>query len=333
MQAITYTKYGPPEVLHLQEVATPKPKDNQVLIRIHAATVNMGDCELRSPKIPNSIWLIVRLFFGLFKPRKKILGAYLAGEIEAVGKTVKKFKKGDAVFACSGPRFSAYAEYICLPEKEAIALKPSNMTHDEAAAVPLGLDALHFLRKVPVQKGQKVLINGAGGGIGTVAVQLAKHFGAEVTAVDSAGKLDILRSIGADHVIDYTQEDFAKKSEVYDVIFDLVGKRSYTRCIKALKPNGRYLLANPNGFSAMFRGIWTSMVTSKKVISQFASAKHEDLVFLKELIEEGKLRSVIDKKYPLEQVVEAHKYVESGQKKGNVILTLEHLKGKEITNS
>lgn len=324
MKAIVYTRYGPPDVLHLQEVAKPTPKNNEVLIRIRAVAVNAGDCELRSPQIPNLIWLLVRLYFGLIRPRKKILGAYLAGEVETVGSAVKIFKEGDSVFACSGPRFGAYAEYICLPDQEAIALKPSNMTYEEAAAVPLGLDALHFLRKAPIQKGQKVLVNGAGGGIGTIAVQLAKHFGAEITAVDSIGKLEMLRSIGADRVIDYSREDFAKSGETYDVIFDLVGKQSYARCIKSLKQNGYYLLANPSGLSQMVRGLWTSMVTDKKVVSQFASAKREDLVFLKELIEEGKLRSLIDKRFPLEQVVEAHKYVESGRKKGNVVLTLEN---------
>ncbi|MEW7279315.1 NAD(P)-dependent alcohol dehydrogenase [Aquimarina sp. 2201CG1-2-11] len=322
MRAIIYTRYGPPEVLRLSEVEQPVPKDDQVLIKIHAVAVNTGDCELRSPKIPNTIWLIVRLYFGLLKPRKKILGAYLSGEVVQTGKLVKRFKKGDSIFACSGPVFGGYAEYICLNEEKAIAIKPTNLSFEEAATIPLGLDALHFLRKINIQKGQKVLINGAGGGIGTIAVQLAKHFGAEVTAVDSTQKLNMLESIGADYTIDYTKEDFAKKNKTYDIIFDLIGKRAYNRCIRSLKTNGYYLLANPDGLSQMLRGVWTSLVTNKKVISQFADAKHEDLVFLKELIEERKLKAVIDKTYSLDQVVAAHKYVESGQKKGNVVLSL-----------
>lgn len=322
MKAVTFNKYGPPEVLRIQDIDKPVPQDNEVLIRMRAVAVNTGDCELRSPKIPNLIWFFVRLYFGLFKPRKKVLGAYLSGEIESVGKTVERFKSGDTVFACSGPRFGAYATYICLPEDDAIALKPGNMTFEEAATVPLGLDALHFLGKASLKPEQKVLVNGAGGGIGTIAVQIAKQSGAEVTAVDRAEKLDMLRSVGADYVIDYKQEDFAENGQTYDVIFDLVGKGSYSRCIKVLQENGCYLLANPDGLWPMIRGLWTSIVTNKKVISQFASATADDLNVLKELIEQGKLKSLIDKTYGLEQVVEAHRYVETGQKKGNVVLTL-----------
>jgi len=325
MKAIVYTRYGPPDVLQLKEVEKPTPKDNEVLIKIYAATVTAGDCEIRSPKIPNLIWLLIRIYFGLRKPRKQILGGYLAGEIEAVGKDVTLFKKGDQVFACTGARFGAYAEYICLPEEGALAIKPANMTYEEAAAVPIGgLDALHFLRKGNIQSGQEVLINGAGGSIGTFAVQLAKYFGAEVTGVDSTRKLDMLRSIGADHVIDYTQEDFTKNGKTYDVIFNVVSKSSFSRNVRSLKQNGRYLLVNPAGLSQMVRGLWTSMISSKKVIFEFASAKTEDLIFLKELIEAGKIKSVIDRGYALEEIVEAHRYVEKGHKKGNVVITLEH---------
>lgn len=324
MKAVVYEKYGPPDVLQLKEVEKPAPKDDEVLIRIYAATVNTGDCELRSPEIPNMIWLVVRIYFGLRKPRKKILGGYLAGEIEAVGKDVKLFRKGGQVFASTGARFGAYAEYICLPSTYAMTIKPANITFEEAAAVPLGLDALHYLRKGKVQRGQKVLINGAGGSIGTFAVQLAKYFGAEVTAVDGTEKLDMLRSIGADHVIDYTQEDFTKNGETYDVIFNVVMKSSYSRSIRSLKKKGRYLMVNPRGLLQMVRGLWTSMISSKKVISQFASAKTEDLIFLKELIEAGKIKSVIDRRYPLEEIAEAHRYVETGHKKGNVVIILEH---------
>ena len=325
MKAIVYTKYGPPDVLELKEVEKPVPKDNEVLIRIYAATVTKGDCEIRSPKIPNLIWLIVRLFFGLTKPRKQILGQELAGEIETVGKNVTLFKEGDQVFASTGARFGAYAEYICLPATYAIAIKPTNMTYEKAAAVPTGgLTALHYLRKGNIQKGQKVLINGAAGTFGTFAVQLAKYFGAEVTGVDSTSKLDMLRKIGADNVIDYTKEDFTKNDETYDIIFDVVCKSSFSRIIRSLKQNGRYLLTNPSGLLQMVRGLWTSIISSKKVILEFAGEKSEDLIFLKELIEAGKISSVIDRRYRLEQVVEAHRYVEKGHKKGNVVITLGH---------
>ena len=331
MKAIVYEKYGPPDVLQLKEVEKPVPKDNEVLIRIYAVTVNMGDCEMRRSEIPNSIWFIVRLFFGLIKPRKQILGAYLAGKIEAVGKEVKHFREGDQVMAGSGARFGAYAEYICLPEEGSLALKPANITFEEAAAVPLGgLNALHYLKKAKIQSGENILINGAGGSFGTFAVQLAKYYGAEVTAVDSTDKLDMLRSLGADHVIDFTQENFTKNGETYDVIFNVVINSSYSDNLRSLKRKGRYLLTNPAGLSQMVRGLLTSMISSpafggtgKKVILEFASEKSEDLIFLKELIEAGKIKSVIDRSYPLDQAVEAHRYIETGQKKGNVVLTLE----------
>jgi NADPH:quinone reductase-like Zn-dependent oxidoreductase len=272
----------------------------------------------------------MRAYVGLIRPtRITILGQELAGEIESVGKDVKKFKEGDQVFAATGFGFGAYAEYTCRPAKPkdaegALAIKPANMSYEEAAAVPVGgLEALHFLRQGNIQSGQKVLINGAGGSIGTSAVQLAKYFGAEVTAVDSTMKLDMLRSIGADQVIDYTEEDFTRSGESYDVILDVVGKSTYSRSEKSLKKNGRYLLANP-GLSHMVRGKWTSMRSSKKVIFGAAGQKSEDLIFLKELIEAGKIKSVIDRRYPLEQTAEAHRYVETGHKKGNVVITVEH---------
>jgi NADPH:quinone reductase-like Zn-dependent oxidoreductase len=330
MKAIVWTKYGPPGVLKLKEVEKPIPKDNEVLIKVHAATVTAGDCEMRSLKFPIWLSLPMRIYTGLRKPKRiTILGQELAGEIEAVGKDVKLFKKGDQVFAATGFSMGAYAEYICLPEEPKemeglLAIKPANMTYEEAAAVPTGgLNALHFLRKGNIQSGQKVLINGSGGSIGTFAVQLVKYFGAEVTGVDSTGKLDMLRSISADQVIDYTQEDFTKSGETYDVIFDVVGKSSFSGCIRSLKKEGIYLSANP-GLSSSVRGLWTSMTSSKKVIVGTASYKTEDLIFLKELIEAGKITSVIDRRYPLEQIVEAHRYVEKGGKKGNVVITLEH---------
>jgi len=324
MKAIECTKYGPPEVLQFTEVEKPTPKDNEVLIKIHATTAFAGDCELRKFKFHLWLWLLARIGFGIRGPRQKILGQELSGEIEAVGKDVTQFKKGNQVFARTGIGLGAYAQYKCLPEDGTLAIKPANMTYEQVAAVPTGgLEASHFLKKANIQSGQKVLINGAGGSIGTFAIQIAKYYGAEVTGVDSTNKLDTLRSIGADHVIDYTQEDFTKSNEIYDVIFDVVGKSSFSRSIKLLKQSGRYLLANP-GLSHMVRGRWTSMTSNKKVIFAATSEKTVDLIFLRELIEAGKIKSVIDRTYPLEQMVEAHRYVDSGNKKGNVVITVEH---------
>jgi NADPH:quinone reductase-like Zn-dependent oxidoreductase len=328
MKAIVHEKYGPPEVLELREVEKPAPKDNEVLIRIYATTVTAGDCEMRSLKLPFLYQLMLRLGFGIRGPRNIKTGTELAGEIEAVGKDVQQFKVGDQVFGSAGMAFGANAEYICLLEvpgemEGGVAIKPANMTYEEAATVPFGgRDALHFLRKGDVQSGQKILINGAGGSIGTFAIQLAKYYGAEVTAVDSTAKLDMLRSIGADQVIDYTQEDFTKNGEIYDVIFDVIGKISFSRSTGSIKQNGTYLLANP--MSQMVRGLWIRMTSSKEVIMETASGTIADLIFLKELVEEGKLKTVIDRTYPLEQIVEAHKFVEKGGKLGNVVITVEH---------
>jgi NADPH:quinone reductase-like Zn-dependent oxidoreductase len=321
MKAIVWTKYGPPDVLKLREIEKPTPKDNEVLIKIYAATVTAGDFETRSSKFPVWLWFLMRMYIGLIRPKRiTILGQELSGQIESIGKDVKLFKKGDQVFAHSGFNMGAYAEYICLPEEGMMTIKPSNMTYAEAATVPTGgLEALRFLREANIKKGQKVLINGAGGSIGTIGVQLAKYYGAEVTGVDSADKLDMLRSIGSDHVIDYTKEDFTKNSKTYDVIFDVIGKSPFSGSIKSLKPNGQYLIANIRP-SLMIRGLWTSIRSNKKVILGMTNQKTEDLVFLKELIESGKLRPVIDRAYPLEQTAEAHRYVENGYKKGNVVI-------------
>jgi NADPH:quinone reductase-like Zn-dependent oxidoreductase len=322
MKAIVCPTYGPPDVLRLKELEKPTPKDNEVLVRVRATTVTKGDCELRSLNLPLTWQLLVRIGFGFRAPRKKILGQELAGEIESVGKDVRLFRKGDQVFAFTGLRLGAYAEYNCLSEKGLVAIKPANMTYEEAAAVPVGgLHALNCLRKGNIQGGQKVLIIGAGGTVGTLAVQLAKSFGAEVTGVDSTGKLEMLGSIGADHVIDYTKVDFTRNGETYDVIFDVVGKSSFSSCIRSLKEKGFYLLGNP-GLSQQVRGLWTSMVSGKKVICGTVSYKTEDLVFLRELIEAGKIRSVIDRRYSLEQTAEAHRYVDTGQKTGNVVITV-----------
>jgi NADPH:quinone reductase-like Zn-dependent oxidoreductase len=331
MKAIVWTDYGPPEVLQLKEIEKPTPKDNEVLIRIHATTVTSGDCEQRGLNLPIQYRLLMRAYIGFGRPtRITILGMELAGEIESVGKDVVLFKKGDQVFAATGfINMGTCAEYICLPEEPeegVLAIKPASMTYEEAAPVPVGgLEALYFLRQGNVQGGQKVLINGAGGTIGTYAVQLAKYFGAEVTGVDSTGKLDMLRSIGADHVIDYTREDFTKSGEIYDFILDVVVTSLYSRNIRSLKKTGRYLIADPA--RQLVRARWIGMTSSKKVIFGAASPKTEDLVFLKELIEAGKIKSFIDRRYPLEQIVEAHRYVESGDKKGHVVITVGHIEG------
>jgi NADPH:quinone reductase-like Zn-dependent oxidoreductase len=323
MKAIVWTKYGPPDVLQLKEVEKPAPKHNEVLIRVCAATVTAGDCEARRFKFPVMFRLPLRIMFGLIRPRRSLLGQELAGEIEAVGKAVTQFKQGDQVFAATFFRVGAYAEYICLPETFPI-LKPANMTYEEAATIPTGgINGLHFLREANVQSGQRVLINGAGGSIGTYAVQIAKSWGAHVTAVDSAGKLDMLSALGADQVIDYAQEDFTHRSETYEAIIDVVGKSSFSGSVRSLRQKGRYILGNPS-LPGMIRALWTSGTTHKKVSFKLARYRAEDYAFLKALIEMGKIKAVIDRRYPLEQTAEAHRYVETGQKAGNVIITFDH---------
>jgi len=324
MKAIVYTKYGPPEVLQFKEVEKPVPKDNEVLIRVYATTVTKFDCWQRSCTAPTGFWLPMRIASGLRKPKKTILGTELAGEIESVGKDVKGFKKGDQVFGFTGMSMGANVEYICMPEEGALAIKPTNITYEEAAGVPYGaLTALFFLRKGNIQSGQKVLIFGASGGVGTAAVQLARYFGAEVTGVCSTTKLELVKSLGADKVIDYTKEDFTKSGETYDVIFDTVGMSSVSRSKRSLKKKGFYLFST-FGLPKLVQILWLSMTSSKKFISGLTKERSEDLIFLKELIESGKIKSVIDRCYPLEQIADAHRYVEKGHKKGNVVITLEH---------
>jgi NADPH:quinone reductase-like Zn-dependent oxidoreductase len=330
MKAIVYTEYGPPEVLQLKEVDKPAPKDNEILIKVYATPVNYGDIVARNFKniptrefhMPSLFLLPTRISFGLSKPRRQILGSEFAGEVEEIGKDVKLFKKGDHVFAYAGAKMGANAEYIIMPEDGMVGIKPDNMTFEEASCVPYGgIMALSHLRKVNIQKGQKVLINGASGGIGSMGLQLAKSYGAEVTGVCGTPRLEYVKSLGADKVIDYTKEDFIKNGETYDLIYDILGKSSFARCKGSLTKNGRYLLASFK-MGKVFQMLATSIVGSKKVICAIASEKQEDMTLLKELVEAGKIKTVIDKCYPLEKTAEAHRYVEEGLKKGQIVLTL-----------
>jgi NADPH:quinone reductase-like Zn-dependent oxidoreductase len=323
MKAVVYSKYGPPEVLRLAQVDKPVPRDNEVLIRVRAAEATKGDCELRSFRFPVKwFWLPLRIVFGITRPRRKILGAYFAGEVVAVGSQVKRFAIGDPVYGASGFRFGCYGEYLALPESASIAAKPQGMSFEEAAAVPLGgLNALHFMRGAAIQEGESVLIHGAGGSIGTHAIQIAKSMGAVVTAVDKASKEAGLRRLGADQFIDYNKQRFEDKLASYDVVFNMVPSASYSACLRTLKPGGRLLSGNPS-FSTMLRAPLTTWFTDKKVKFAFAKESTAELEDLRSMIEDGSVQSIVDTVYEMEQASEAHRRVEAEDRVGAIVLSM-----------
>jgi NADPH:quinone reductase-like Zn-dependent oxidoreductase len=320
MRAVVFDRYGPPEVLRLEEVERPVPKDDEVLIKVHASTVNRGDTGLRSAE-----YFISRFFTGLLRPKRKIPGTELAGEVEEVGAAVTEFEVGDHVFGVSASTAGAYAEYVCMKESASLAHMPTGMSFEEAAAVPDGaILALSYLRRVDLRKRRKVLVYGASGSIGTAGVQLVRYFDADVTAVCNTKNLELVKSLGADRVIDYTREDFTKNGEAYDFIFDAVGKLSLKRCKTSLKPGGIYASTDLGPYwQNPFLALWTSRIGDKKVLFPIPRYTKKDVLFVKELVEAGKYRAVIDRRYRLEDVVEAHRYVETGQKTGNVVLTID----------
>lgn len=330
MKAITYTEYGSPDVLQLREIAKPAPKDGEILIRIRATRVNYGDMLARKFgsittkefNMPGIFLLPTRLEFGIRKPKKYILGSEFSGEVESVGKDVKRFKVGNAVFGYRGPSFGAYAEYLCMPESGLVTHKPANMSFEEAALIPYGaLTALSHFKKVSIQPGQKVLIIGASGGIGSAGVQLAKYFGAEVTGVCSTAKLEFVKALGADKVIDYTKENVTQSGEKYDLIYDILGKSSFEKCQSILTPKGILLYASFK-VKQLIQMMQTSKSTGRKVICTFSSENLDDLNFIKGLVEAGKYKTLIDKRFPLEETAEAHRYYESGKNTGNVVISV-----------
>jgi NADPH:quinone reductase-like Zn-dependent oxidoreductase len=322
MRAIVYTDYGSPDVLQLKEVAKPTPKENEILIRIHATTVTSADWRVRSLNMPQGFGLLSRLVFGILKPRQPILGSELAGEVESVGRDVNKFKVGDPVFAFCGVGMGCYAEYRCVPEDGAVVHKPANLTYEEAAAISFGgTTALDFFRRGNLQSGEKVLINGASGGVGTAAVQLARYFGADVTGVCSTANVAMVKALGANHVIDYMKENFIENGETYDIVVDTVGTAPFSRSKNSLKESGRLLLVLGR-LTDILQAPWVSMTSHKKVIAGPAAERVEDMRFLAKLAEAGEFKPVIDRCYPFEQIVEAHRYVDTGRKKGNVVVKL-----------
>lgn len=329
MKAAVYYRYGPPDVIQIKDVEKPIPKDNQVLIRIHATTVSAADWRMR-----RAVPFIVRFMTGLWRPKKiQILGMEFSGKVESVGRAVTRFGAGDRVFGSTGFKFGAHAEYICQPEDGLLAMKPANMSFEEAAAVLFGgVSALHFLTKANIQAGQRVLIYGASGSVGVFAVQLAKHFGAHVTGVCSTANLEMVKSLGADAVVDYTREDFSRAGRIYDMVFDTVGKSGFSRSLRSLKRGGFYVRVGGSGrLSSILWGIvqekWASITGAAKVIGGVGGGTAEDLSFLKGLIEAGKLRTVIDRRYSLGEIAEAHRYVEAGHKKGHVVIVLAETSG------
>ena len=321
MKAIVYTEYGTPDVLQVKEVEKPVHGNDEILIRVRAAEVTKADCEMRSFRFQVKwFWLPLRIALGITRPKRKILGGYFAGEVASIGKNVTRFYKGDQIYGSAGLRLGAHGEYMCLPAHYTLAPKPLNLSYEQAAAVPLGgLNALHFMRLAHIQPGEQVLVNGAGGSIGTFGVQIAKIMGAEVTAVDSGVKEQLLRRLGADHFIDYSKEDFTKSRRSYDVILSMVAKTSYSGCVKALKSGGRYLMANPRLLD-MLRSLLTTGFTDKTAVFVFAKETEEELLTLKEMIEAGKIEAVVDKVYSFEQAAEAHRRVETEQRLGTVIM-------------
>jgi NADPH:quinone reductase-like Zn-dependent oxidoreductase len=324
MKAAVYERYGSPDVLEVREVAKPTPKDDEILIEIHATTVTTGDWRARSLELPAGFGWLGRLVFGVAKPRQPVLGTELAGEVVAIGKHVTKFAVGDQVFAFPGAKMGCHAEYRCMSQDGPIARKPRSLTYDEAAALSFGgTTALGFLRKADLQRGEGVLVVGASGGVGTAAVQLAKHFGAEVTGVCSTANMELVRSLGADHVIDYTKDDFTKNGQLYDVIVDTTGTAPFSRSKGSLRDNGR-LLRVLGGLSDLLLAPWVSLTSRKKLFAGPTGGNAEDLRWLAELAEAGALRAVVDRRYPFEQIVEAHRYVDTGRKRGSVVMTLVH---------
>lgn len=322
MKAVVVERYGPPEVLRFQEIATPTPKDNEILIRIHVTTVTSADWRVRSQTVPTGFGLIMRLVFGLRKPRQPILGSELAGVVAAIGRDVTRFRVGERVFAFSDVRMGCHAEYIVLPQDGMVVATPSGLTDEAAAALSFGgTTALDFLRRGKVRRGDKLLVNGASGAVGTAVVQLARHVGAEVTGVCSGANIDLVRSLGAAHAIDYTQADFTRNGETYDVIVDTAGTAPFSRCKRSLKDGGRLLLVLA-GLPAMLQGLWVSLTSRQSIIAGPASVKREDLSHLAALAEAGDVQPVIDRRYPLDQIVEAHRYVDTGRKKGNVLISV-----------
>lgn len=330
MKAVVFTEYGSPDVLKLTEVPKPTPRENELLVRVHAASVNYGDLTARrfahltssEFNMPALLFLPARMTFGWNRPKINILGSELARDVEAVGSQVTKFKPGDSVFAYVGMKMGANAEYICLSENGSVALKPANLAYDEAATLPYGsIMAVSLLQKAGLQSGQKILINGASGSIGGMAVQLAKHYGTEVTGVCGTRRMDYVRSIGADKVIDYTQQGFTQNGETYDVIFDILGRTSFARCKQSLTPDGVLLFASFKG-RALFDMLRSSLLSRQKVICALADEKVDSLLLVKDLVEAGKIKALVDRRFPLEQTAEAHRYLEAGHRQGNVVITI-----------